>query len=72
MEAISFFDRGLAKAPFKKAPLINTLISLKLGVHESYIHGVFEANTKKKKRKEKKKKPEQGKIAGRYVLKVPE
>ena len=56
MEAISFFDRGLAKAPFKKAPLINTLISLKLGVRESYIHGVFEANTKKKKRKEKKKK----------------
>ena len=56
MEAISFFDRGLAKAPFKKAPLINALISLKLGVRESYIHGVFEANTKKKKRKEKKKK----------------
>lgn len=66
VEAIEFFDRGLIKAPFKKAPLkdlphIFELMGKLTALFQNVAIYICLTN-----------KSEQGKIAGRYVLEIPE
>lgn len=65
VEAVDFFARGLIKAPFKTAPLEKLPEVFELMSRWIYEHFVLKTcanmmNT------------EQGKIAGRYVLQLPE
>lgn len=62
VEAVDFFDRGLIKAPFKKAPLEDLPRIFELMGKSIGIQIVMYADGKS----------EQGKIAGRYVLEMPE
>lgn len=67
VEAIEFFDRGLIKAPFKKAPLkdlphIFELMGKLTALFQNVAIFLFCLTNKS----------EQGKIAGRYVLEIPE
>lgn len=66
VEAIEFFDRGLIKAPFKKAPLKDLPRIFELMgkfFFRMSLYSYFFCLTNKS---------EQGKIAGRYVLEIPE
>jgi propanol-preferring alcohol dehydrogenase len=63
VEALDFFARGLIKAPFKLAPLkdLPKIFEL-MGLSLPPLYIGLETNIK----------TEQGKIAGRYVLEMPE